>query len=105
MVLKFLRTLMTVQTPASGPPSKAEPVHYQGYTIVPTPRKVAAGWTTEGDISKDMGGVPESQHFIRVDTHSDRNDAISFSILKAKKIIDEHGDRLLTKRRQGKTAK
>lgn len=92
MVLKFLRTLISGKTVSPGPTTKAEPVHYQGYTIVATPRKVETGWTTEGDITKEMGGVLKSQHFIRIDTHSDRNDAISFSIIKAKKIIDEQGD-------------
>ncbi|MDX1488145.1 MAG: HlyU family transcriptional regulator [Acidiferrobacterales bacterium] len=92
MVLKFLRTLISGETASPGPTTNAEPVHYQGYTIVATPREVGAGWTTEGDITKEVGGIVKSQHFIRIDTHSNRSDAISFSILKAKKIIDEQGD-------------
>ena len=94
MVLKFLRALISGKTLSPSPTAKTEPVYYQGYTIVATPRKVEAGWTTEGDITKETGGVLKSQHFIRIDTHSDRNDAISFSILKTKKIIDEQGDLL-----------
>ncbi len=98
MLLKFLRTLMSAQTPSSGPPTEAQPVHYQGYTIVASPRKVEGGWTTEGDIKKEMGGELKSEHFIRIDTHSDRSDAISFSVIKAKKIIDELGDALFRHR-------
>ncbi len=94
MVLKFLRALISAQKLRPALAASAEPVYYRGYTIVATPRKVETGWTTEGDITKEIGGVLKSQHFIRIDTHSDRNDAISFSILKAKKIIDEQGDAL-----------
>ena len=72
----------------------AEPVDYEGYTIVAAPRKMEAGWTTEGTISKEIDGVLKSQHFIRVDTHGERDDAISHAILKAKKIIEEQGDAL-----------
>jgi hypothetical protein len=94
MVLHFLRGLISGRAPNAGSAKTAEPVSYAGYTIVATPRRVEAGWTTEGNISKEISGVLKSQHFIRVDTHSDRNDAISLSILKAKKIIDEQGDAL-----------
>lgn len=94
MILKFLRTLGfgKEQDDASVIPSEA--VSYKGYMIIPTPRKVDTGWTTEGKISKEIGGVLKSQRFIRVDTHSDRNEAITLSILKAKKIVDEQGDGL-----------
>lgn len=94
MVLHFLRALISGKAFKADSATNAEPVSYAGYTIVATPRKVAAGWTTEGNISKEIGGTLKSQHFIRVDTHGDRNDAISLSIQKAKKIIDEQGDAL-----------
>lgn len=94
MVLRFLRDLISGKTSNAGSATTAEPVSYAGYTIVATPRMVEAGWTTEGNISKEVDGLLKSQHFIRVDTHGDRNDAISLAIQKAKKIIDEQGDAL-----------
>lgn len=94
MVLHFLRALISGRASKADSATNAEPVSYAGYTIVATPRQVETGWTTEGNISKEIGGVLKSQHFIRVDTHSDRNDAISLSIQKAKKVIDEQGDAL-----------
>lgn len=94
MVLHFLRGLLSGKVSNTGAPTSAEPVSYAGYTIVATPRSVKAGWTTEGNISKEIGGILKSQHFIRIDTHSDRDDAVTLSILKAKKIIDEQGDAL-----------
>lgn len=94
MVLRFLRGLIAGSASNADSAVNAEPVSYAGYTIVATPRKVAAGWTTEGNISKEIGGTLKSQHFIRVDTHGNKDDAISLSIQKAKKIIDEQGDAL-----------
>ncbi|MFQ6024500.1 MAG: HlyU family transcriptional regulator [Acidiferrobacterales bacterium] len=94
MVLKFLRKLVSGKHENSDPTRNQVAVNYKGYTIIPTPQKVGAGWTTEGDISKEIDDVPKSQHFIRVDTFTDRDEAISYSIVKAKRIIDEQGDAL-----------
>ena len=94
MVLRFLRSFITGRASNTDSATNAGPVSYAGYTIVATPRQIERGWTTEGNISKEIGGVLKSQHFIRVDTHGDRNDAISLAIQKAKKIIDEQGDGL-----------
>ena len=94
MVLRFLRGLIIGRASNAESATNAESVSYVGYTIEPTPRQVETGWTTEGNISKEIDGVLKSQHFIRVDTHGDRSDAISLAIQKAKKIIDEQGDAL-----------
>jgi hypothetical protein len=94
MVLRFLRGLVKDKAAKADSATRAESVSYAGYTIEPTPRQVERGWTTEGNISKEISGVLKSQHFIRVDTHGDRNDAITLAIQKAKKIIDEQGDAL-----------
>lgn len=96
MILKFLRTLGfgKEQDDASVIPPQA--VNYKGYMIIPTPRKVEAGWTTEGKISKEIEGVPKSQYFIRADTPAERDEAVSYTIRKAKRIIDEQGDALFT---------
>ncbi len=94
MILKFLHKLASGKKGDSDSAAARETLNYKGYTIIPTPKKVKAGWTTEGDISKEIGGVPKSQHFIRADTLSARDDAVSYSIRKAKLIIDEQGDGL-----------
>lgn len=39
-------------------------------------------------------GYPSLNPLIRVDTHGARDQAANYSILKAKKIIDEKGDKL-----------
>ena len=71
-----------------------EPVEYRGYTIRPAPQKQASGWNTAGVISKSFADGEKEHRFVRVDTHSGRDDAVAFSITKAQQIIDEQGDRL-----------
>ena len=43
----------------------------------------------EGDIAQKIDGETRTEHFIRAETHTDREQAISHTITKAKRIIDE----------------
>jgi len=94
MILKFLRGL-------GGGARESEPkllaevaVEYNGYTITPAPRQAAGGWSTEGFITREVGGEQRSQHFIRADRLPSQQDAIETIIRKGKVIIDERGDSL-----------
>jgi hypothetical protein len=91
MIMKFLRGLGSGKIAAS---AKHEAVDYKGFSIVPTPRKVPGGWTTEGVISKEAGESTRSERFIRADMLMSENEAVDYSVMKAKKIIDEQGERL-----------
>lgn len=94
MIFKFLTKLVSGKVQAGDPTNKEQSVAYKGYTIAPAPRQDGGQWTTEGHICKEIDGVTKSEHFIRVDTHGTRDEATNYSILKAKKIIDEKGDKL-----------
>lgn len=84
----------------SGQASRAaEPVDYNGYEIYPAPERRDGGWNTQGIIRKIIDGEPKEHRFIRVDTHSNLDDAISFSVTKAQQIIDEQGDNLFRSKR------
>ena len=93
MIMKFLRRLGGSGN-GGDTAVQREAVEYKGYSIVPAPRKVAGGWTTEGVISKTTGEDTRSEHFIRADMLQSEEDAVDYSVTKAKKIIDELGDRL-----------
>ena len=75
-------------------PEPADPVEHAGFTIVATPRKAGGGWSTEGRISKVVGSEAKEVHFIRADTSTSREAAITLSVSKARKIIDEQGERV-----------
>jgi len=72
----------------------AEPVDYNGYRITPAPQRQASGWNTAGVITKSFPDGVKEHKFIRVDTHTSKDDAVAFSITKAQQIIDEQGDRI-----------
>ena len=79
----------------SGEPDAADPVEHDSFTIVATPRKAASGgWSTEGRIGKVVDGEAKEVHFIRADTSTSREAAISLSVSKARKIIEEQGERI-----------
>lgn len=77
-------------------PESADPVEHEGFTIVATPRKVGSGWSTEGHIRKIVGGEEKEVHFIRADTSSTRDAATTLTVSKARKIIDEQGERIFS---------
>ncbi len=81
-----------------GGTAAVEIVDYQGYAIRPAPERRDGGWNTAGVITKTIEGEVKEHRFIRVDTHSSRDDAISFSVIKAQQIIDEQGDRIFKSR-------
>ena len=91
MIMKFLRGLAGGKSEET---ATHEAVAYKGFNIVPTPRKVPGGWTTEGVISQPNGDEARSEHFIRADMLMSEDEAVDYSVTKAKKIIDEQGERL-----------
>jgi hypothetical protein len=77
---------------AGEPP--AEAVEYKGYRILPAPYRANGVYQTCGIIEKDTPGGVRQHRFIRADTYPGRDDAIAFTITKAKQIIDQQGDRI-----------
>jgi hypothetical protein len=82
----------------AGQVAAGEPVEYRGYQITPAPQRQGSGWNTAGVIAKTFEDGLKEQHFVRVDTHASKDDAIAFSITEAQQIIDEQGDRLFRNR-------
>ncbi len=76
-----------------GASAETEPEVYKDLEIRAAPQNQGGRWLTAGSISKP--GVEEAVHkFIRADTHTSRDEAVDFTIRKAKQIIDEQGDGL-----------
>ena len=72
----------------------AAAVEYKGYRIRPAPYRTNGLYQTAGIIEKDSPEGVKEHRFIRADTHQSRQDAIDFTIAKAKQIIDLQGDRI-----------
>jgi hypothetical protein len=92
-LMDALRNLFGAGAAGEAAPA-AHAVEYHGYRITPAPQRQASGWNTAGVITKEFPDGIKEHRFIRVDTHSSKDDAVSFSVTKAQQIIDEQGDRI-----------
>ncbi len=87
----------------AGPRKEAAPrveetaVHGE-YRIQAAPRKDGAQWITAGVITKTIDGVEREHRFVRGDFYPSKDNAIEFSIAKARQIIDLEGDRLFERK-------
>ena len=90
--MSFWKSLFGGSKGGAEPAAKA--VEYNGFEIVPAPYLEAGQFQTAGVISKVIDGARREFRFVRADRHTGRDEAISFSLSKARQIIDEQGDRL-----------
>ena len=67
---------------------------YNGYTIRPEPFQDRGQWITSGVIEKRFADEVKQHRFIRADMLMSEDDAVDYSVAKARKIIDEQGERL-----------
>ncbi|MCS7268709.1 MAG: HlyU family transcriptional regulator [Geminicoccaceae bacterium] len=77
---------------AQAHPSAA--VEHHGFKITPMLRQQGGQYLTCAIIEKDFPEGPRRYELIRADTHSSAEEAKAFAILKARRLIDEQGDRL-----------
>ncbi len=94
----FLGRLMGSGEATAAPQEIEEAVAYEGYSIRPACRREGSQWITAGVIAKEFEDGIKEQSFIRADVYSNKDDAKACSITKAKRIIDEQGDKLFDKR-------
>jgi hypothetical protein len=96
MFAKIKAMLSGLGSPGSGTADGPEgaAVEYNGYRIRPAPYLANRQYQTAGSIEKDTPEGLKEHRFIRADTYASRDDAIAFTITKAKQIIDQQGDRM-----------
>ena len=76
----------------------AEPVEYKGFVIRPAPYKSEGQYQAAGIIEREIGGVHKEHRFIRADAFASYDDAATFSLGKARQIVDLQGDRIFDER-------
>ncbi len=72
----------------------AEPVEYKGFIIRPAPFKENGQYQTAGVIEREIDGVRKEHRFIRADAYATYEDAVNFTLNKARQMIDLQGERL-----------
>jgi hypothetical protein len=70
---------------------------YEGFKIEPAPIVEGGKFRTAGYISGELDGETKRIQFIRADQSGDRQVAIDHSTSKAKQIVDEQGQKLLSR--------
>jgi hypothetical protein len=83
----------------SGPESAklSDPVEYKGFVIRAAPYKNDAGqYQTAGVISREIDGARKEHRFIRADAYASYDDAVAFTLNKARQIVDLQGERIFS---------
>ena len=76
---------------AAEPAAEAD---HNGFQIVAMPIAEGGQYRLAGVVRKEIDGAMREHRLIRADTFSDRDSAASATIEKAKRAIDEQGERL-----------
>ncbi|KIC46694.1 hypothetical protein RA28_02665 [Ruegeria sp. ANG-S4] len=77
-----------------GEKSAPEPVSYKGFEIFPDLMAEGRKFRLLARIEKTIDGDRKTYSVIRADVFDSREQAESFSIAKAKQVIDEQGERI-----------
>ena len=93
--MSFWKSLFGGGASESADGKPGEPVEYNGFTIRAAPYKAEGQYQTAGIITKDVGGVTKEHKFIRADRHASFDDAVEFSLSKARQIVDQQGERMV----------
>jgi hypothetical protein len=70
------------------------PEIHNGFTIRAAPAKNGPQFQPAGFIEKEIAGIRKEHYFIRADFFTAYDDAVAFSLIKARQIIDLKGERL-----------
>ena len=83
----------------AAPAKIADPVEYKGFIIRAAPYKNNGHYQTAGTIEREIGGVRKEHRFIRADSYAAYDDAVTFTVNKARQIIDLQGDKIFEQTR------
>jgi hypothetical protein len=77
---------------AEGAPAAAE--EYKGFTIRAAPYRSDGQFQTAGIVEKTIDGARKEHKFVRADRHASYEDAVAFSLSKARQLVDEQGEQM-----------
>ena len=91
----FFSGLKTLFLGGSSTKAKAaEPIPYNGFTIIPAPIPERGQFRVAATITKGEGESLQTHSFIRSDMVGSRDECISLTIRKAQMTIDQSEDRI-----------
>lgn len=90
--MSFLKSLFG--RGAAAAPQVQASVEYEGFTIRAVPYQSEGQYQTAGEIEKEIDGVRRRHKFIRAERHASLEEVTSFSLMKARQIVDQQGERI-----------
>jgi hypothetical protein len=91
--MSFLSALFGKLAPSQAE-KVVEPVDYKGFIIRPAPFKSEGGYQTAGTIEREISGVRKEHRFVRADAFASFDDAVTFTLSKARQMVDLQGERM-----------
>lgn len=67
---------------------------YNGFTIEAAPYPEAGQFQLCGIIRKTIDGAVKEHRFVRADRFASKEDAVSYTLVKGRQIVDQQGDRV-----------
>ena len=93
--MSFLSALFGGRRGAAAAAEKsAEPVEYKGFVIRAAPFKNEGQYQTAGTIEREIVGALKEHRFVRADAFATYEDAVTFTLGKARQMIDLQGERM-----------
>ena len=71
-----------------------EPVEYKGFVIRAAPFRHEGQYQTAGSIERELAGALKEHRFVRADAFATYEDAVTFTLGKARQMIDLQGERM-----------
>ena len=72
----------------------AATAEHNSFTISATPYSEGGQWQMCGVISKEIAGEIKSHRFIRADKFGSKDEAAEWTLVKARQIVDQMGEKL-----------
>lgn len=92
--MSFLKKLFGGGSADKAEAKPAASAEHAGFTILATPYQDNGQWQMCGVIEKSIDGVVKSHRFVRADRFGSEQEAAEFTLVKARQIIDQMGERL-----------
>lgn len=90
--MSFWKSLFGGSKSAEAP--RQEAIVYNGFTIEPAPYAAEGQYQVAGFVRKTIGGEMKEHKFVRADRFSSMEEAVTFSVMKAKQIVDQMGEKI-----------
>lgn len=96
--MSFLRKLFGIRESAGTPEPAAATAEldYKGFTLRAIPLKDQGQYLVAGTIEKSVDGVVKIHRFVRADRSPDRDEITEISLMKARLMVDQQGESLLS---------